>query len=92
MTTTTNEYICEVCEKEETLTEEQAYESGWDYPPFMGAWGVVSPRTCPNCTVNDTLWWALAVEGKQYEELSQQQQIALLRIQNEVDWDEEDTK
>lgn len=86
----TNEYICEVCEKEETLTEEQAYKSGWDYPPFMGAWGIVSPRTCPNCTINDTLWWALAVEGKQYEDLTQNQQIALLRIQNEVDWDKED--
>lgn len=54
-----NEYLCEVCDTKETLTEEQAYSAGWDYPPFIGLWGILSPRTCPNCTVEGTAYWAV---------------------------------
>ncbi|ORB76817.1 hypothetical protein BST46_27970, partial [Mycobacterium timonense] len=39
---------------------EEAYKAGWDYPPRMGALGVISPRTCPRCPVNRILWWAIA--------------------------------
>ena len=35
-------YICEVCDRTEILTEEDAYRNGLDYPPFMGTYGVVS--------------------------------------------------
>ena len=56
-------YVCEVCGIEAELTEAEAYESGWDYPPFIGAWGIVSPRTCPNCPMTETAWWYLIKNG-----------------------------
>lgn len=58
-TTTKNTYLCEVCDKQEELTEAEAYQAGWDYPPFIGMWGVVSPRTCPTCTIEGTAYWAI---------------------------------
>lgn len=42
-------YVCEVCGNTEIMTPEEAYQEGWDYPPFMGSYGVVSARTCPRC-------------------------------------------
>ena len=57
------EYLCEVCGKKETLTEEAAYRAGWDYPPFIGLWAVVSPRTCPNCGIEQTAYWHVLREG-----------------------------
>ena len=56
-------HICDVCGKTEVLTPMEAYESGWDYPPMMGSFGIVGPRTCPNCPINMTLWWALNSSG-----------------------------
>ena len=53
------EYLCEVCGKNEQLTVADAFSTGWDYPPSFGAWGVISPRTCGDCTIVDTAWWAL---------------------------------
>ena len=52
-------HICEVCGREEILDSEEAFEQGWDYPPKMGKFGVLSPRTCPNCNITDTVWWKL---------------------------------
>ena len=52
-------HICEVCGRVETLDSEDAFEQGWDYPPNMGEFGVLSPRTCPNCNITDTVWWKL---------------------------------
>ena len=74
------EYLCEVCQKVETLTEEQAYKSGWDYPPFIGVWGVISPRTCPDCPMTDTAYWA-ALSGLP---LNENQMNTVLRIQAET--------
>ena len=56
-------HICEVCGVFELLDCEKAHEIGWDYPPKMGVFGVISPRTCPNCPINKTLWWRISVEG-----------------------------
>ena len=42
-------HICEVCGKTETLTPEEAFNEGWDYPPRMGGFGIVGPRTCGDC-------------------------------------------
>ena len=50
-------YICEVCDVTEELEPDGAFNSGWDYPPFMGAWGVVGARTCPSCTIDKTAWF-----------------------------------
>lgn len=76
-------HICEVCGKNEILNSEQAFKNGWDYPPRMGAFGVISPRTCGNCTVNDTLWWALMVDKIPSENLDDNKKATLDRILNE---------
>ena len=76
-------YICEVCGKEELLAPEEAFLAGWDYPPRMGAFGIVSPRTCPDCSMMDTLWAALVMEKKTVEELNTRQKKTLKRILGE---------
>lgn len=58
-TETLNTYLCEVCGREENCSEEEAYANGWDYPPFIGVWGIISPRTCPNCLIDSTAYWFL---------------------------------
>ena len=76
-------HICEVCGKTEVLTPMEAHVKGWDYPPEMGSFGVVSARTCENCTSNKTLWWALTVENKKVSELDEAQMETLERILGE---------
>lgn len=76
-------HICEVCGKEDTLDSEEAFKLGWDYPPYLGTFRVISARTCPNCSIDETVWWALAIETKPLEDLSQKQIDTLVRIQNE---------
>lgn len=76
-------HICEVCGVEEELMPEEAYEAGWDYPPTMVAFGVLSPRTCPHCPMTGTVWWAMAVEKKDASELTADQRTVLARISNE---------
>ena len=76
-------HICEVCGKTEILTPAEAFNSGWDYPPRMGAFGIVGPRTCGDCPINMTVWWALMAEKKSVAELSQQQKETIKRILEE---------
>lgn len=76
-------HVCEVCGKEEILSPEEAYDRGWDYPPKMGAFGVISPRTCGNCNITDTLWWQIAVKKRDVRELSKSQLDTFVRILNE---------
>lgn len=52
-------YECETCGRIDECTEEEAYQMGWDYPPFIGVWGIVSPRTCPGCGIDTTAYWFL---------------------------------
>lgn len=53
-------YTCEVCQTTFDGTAQQAFEAGWDTPEqFM------SHCTCPNCPINKTVWWKLAVEHSQ---------------------------
>lgn len=80
-TTTINEYICEVCGKVENLTEKDAFESGWDYPPFMGIWGVVSPRTCGDCLIDKTAYWHLLTKGS--EDIPEHHMTTIKRILEE---------
>lgn len=77
----TREYLCEVCGAKETLTEQQAYDAGWDYPPFIGLWGVVSPRTCPNCGIESTAYWHVLTVGT--HDIPKNHQATLLRILEE---------
>lgn len=78
------EHWCEVCGTSAVLTPDEAYSAGWDFPPRMGEFGVVSPRTCGSCAMKDTVWWALACEGKDVADLSPDQCKALARILNEA--------
>lgn len=73
-----DEYICEVCDLHADLTEEEAYKAGWDYPPFIGAWGIISPRTCPNCLIENTAYWQIITVGT--ENLSDKHMATIRRI------------
>jgi len=76
-------HICEVCGLNQILDSEIAYEQGWDYPPRVGAYGIVSPRTCPECGINQTLWWAIATMQVKSEQLNESQRATLQRILDE---------
>ena len=76
-------HVCEVCGRTEILTPQEAFDEGWDYPPRMGSFGIVSPRTCPDCSMMDTAWAALALEGKTPNELTERQKQTILRIVSE---------
>lgn len=52
-------HICEVCGKTETMTTDVAFDQGWDYPPRMGVFKILSPRTCGDCGIEKTLYWRL---------------------------------
>lgn len=78
-------HICEVCGRSEILTPEEAFQAGWDYPPRMGFFGVLSPRTCPDCSLMDTVWAALVLKGMGPDDLTDAQKETLLRIVNEPD-------
>lgn len=75
---------CEVCRTEELLTSEEAFRDGWDFPPRSGAWGVVSPRTCGKCPMTASVWWAVAIDGYDQQQLSTQQHEVIARIKAEV--------
>lgn len=76
-------HVCEVCDLTRVMTSEQAFEEGWDYPPRTGAFGVVSPRTCGDCPITDSLWWTVTMENKPAEDLTDRHKRALSRIQGE---------
>lgn len=76
-------HICEVCGKKEFLTSEEAFNKGWDYPPNIGSFGAISPRTCPNCSINDTLWFELVINKTSVDDLSKNHKKTLLRIKKE---------
>lgn len=78
-----HEFICEVCDTVATLTNDEAFDAGWDYPPFIGAFGVISPRTCPDCGMMDTVWAALVLERKAPTELTEKQLDVAKRIMSE---------
>ncbi|SHP29322.1 Uncharacterised protein [Mycobacteroides abscessus subsp. abscessus] len=73
-------HACEVCGKTEILTPTEAHRAGWDYPPKMGRFGVISPRTCPDCPMSETVWAALTLNGRSQEELTEAQLDVVARI------------
>jgi hypothetical protein len=76
-------HICEVCGVEAVLTPEAAFTAKWDYPPRMGAMGVVSPSTCPDCPTDRTIWWALAMDHYTPDMLTPEQRATVDRILGE---------
>lgn len=59
-------HYCEVCGKKEWLTAEDAYKVGWDYPPKMGVFGLLSPRKCGECGIDKTLYWKSVTEKERF--------------------------
>lgn len=57
-------HYCEVCGKKAFLTAQEAFDSGWDYPPHTGPFGLLGPRTCGKCQLKDTLFWKINTDGK----------------------------
>lgn len=57
-------HYCEVCGRKEFITAQDAFDSGWDYPPNMGHFGLLGPRTCGSCLLTDTLFWKVNTEKK----------------------------
>ena len=76
-------YTCEVCDKTAVMTPDEAFKAGWDYPPFMGEYGVISPRTRPDCAMLDTVWAALTMKKIPFEQLTDRQKAVVERIMNE---------
>lgn len=57
-------HYCEVCGTKAYITAKQAFNSGWDYPPNIGFFGLLGPRTCGKCALTDTLFWKVNNEKK----------------------------
>lgn len=76
-------HICENCGKEEALSPEDGFNQGWDYPPKMGAFKVISPRTCGDCGIQTTLWWEITCHKTPLDQLSERHQETLKRILTE---------
>lgn len=49
-------HYCESCGAKIYCTSQEAYDEGWDYPPRIGTFGVLGPRTCGNCCMINTLY------------------------------------
>lgn len=56
-------HYCEVCGTKIFCTAQEAFEAGWDYPPKIGSFGLLGPRTCGKCTWNDTLFIKVHQQG-----------------------------
>lgn len=50
-------HYCEVCDTKIYCTAQEAFNTGWDYPPQVGSFGLLGPRTCGKCNMTDTLFW-----------------------------------
>ena len=91
-------HYCEVCGKKEYLTAQEAYESGWDYPPNFGTFGLLSQRKCGDCGIDKTLWWKITTTQKLpivfEESLSESELRTWRRIKAEPEslLEDEDTK
>lgn len=79
-------HVCEACGVSLILSPSEAYDAGWDYPPSMGAWGVVSPRTCGDCAIDETLWWVLVVKKQAVADLNERQLETMARILGEPEF------
>ncbi len=80
-------HYCEVCGRKEFITADDAFDSGWDYPPQMGHFGLLGPRTCRNCTIENTLFWKIKLSGGLpivlEEKLTKEERITWRRIKAE---------
>lgn len=90
------EHVCEVCGTVAIMTSAAAFAAGWDHPPRMGVWRVVSPRKCGNCGIDATLWWAIQtgeLDGSDPMSWPEHRRQTLARILNEppIGYERKDT-
>ena len=76
-------HICEICGLNEIITPDEAFEAGWNYPPRMGHFGIISDRLCPKCPSQETIWWIVMMENRSAEALTDRQRAAVDRILTE---------
>lgn len=57
-------HYCEGCGAKAFVTAQEAFDSGWDYPPRIGRFGVLGPRTCGSCLISTTLFWKISTSRK----------------------------
>lgn len=80
-------HYCEICGRKEFITAGEAFDSGWDYPPRVGHFGMLSPRTCGNCTMAGTLYMKINSPGRLpivlEDELTPEERITWRRIKAE---------
>lgn len=79
------EHVCEVCGKREVLLPEKGFLAGWDHAPYMYPFKVLSPRTCNDCSIEDTVYWQIAGRQKTFSDLTDNQKKTLERIYNDPD-------
>lgn len=83
-------YLCESCGITAELTQQAAFNEGWDYPPIMFPWNVLQPHTCGECGIDTTLWWQVMLSGGAADfeawvaTLDQRHQDTWLRIKEEM--------
>ena len=53
-------HVCEACQAKFDGTPDEAFTAGWDTPERF-----VSHCTCPNCTIDKTVWWKVVVERQE---------------------------
>lgn len=75
-------HICEVCGKTEDLDDKVSFQAGWDYPPRMGVFKTLSPRTCPDCPMQGSLWWRIITEGPDLK-LTEKDEEFIKRVNSE---------
>ncbi len=49
-------HYCEICGSKVYITSQEAFDQGWDYPPTVGSFGQLFPRTCGKCALADSLY------------------------------------
>lgn len=74
-------HYCEVCGKKEFITAQEAFDSGWDYPPHIGDFGILSPRKCGDHAITETLYWKVVTS--ELNDMTDEEKITLKRIEGE---------
>lgn len=79
-------HYCESCGKKAFISAKDAFDDGWDYPPQIGAFGLLGPRTCGDCRITDTLYWKVQQQSLPIvleETLTSEELKTWQRIKNE---------
>jgi len=78
---------CEVCGREAVTTAEEAFDAGWDFagPGGTSPAGVLTPRKCGNCSLDQTVWWRLVVDHAAPGDLTPREREVVARILRETE-------